>query len=117
MATVNPAAGQQPATRRKQSGIGIASFIISLLVGFGVVVMLIVTLVMKTDRGTLNSDGATIFTTVFLIVGLFLLLAFALGVGSLFSKTRSKLFGIMAIVLQLGIVILSIITLALAFIR
>ena len=93
MAAVNPVAGQQPATRRKQSGIGIASFIISLLVGFGVVVMLIVTLVMKTDRETLNSSGATIFTTVFLVVGCFFYWLLHLGSALCFQKQGANYSG------------------------
>ena len=117
MATVNPVAAQQPATRRKQSGMGIASFIVSLLDGFGVVVMLILTIFEKSQGHNLNSSGETMYSIIFLAIGLVLLLAFGLAPSSLFSKNRSKLFGILAIVLQLGIVILSVITLAFAFIR
>lgn len=118
----NAPAGVQPPGKLKHTGLGITSFIFSLVAGLAIVIGIIVMMsgIMQLDMGTLENmsnpayveelmlGGGEVFPSEFIgmIVGVFIMLSssfFAFigiifGIISLFIKQRRKVFGILGTV-------------------
>jgi hypothetical protein len=84
--------------QRKHSGLGIASFIISIVVGIAVFVMIVVAAVAESA----SPDGVDEESPVAIILGLGLLmlllldfLALGLGIGGICQKGRKKVFSVL----------------------
>jgi hypothetical protein len=98
----------QPLTS-KHSGLGIASFIISLLTGILMCVAIGgATILQASSGGAIRSN-----TTVMAILGLFILalifaclVALGLGIGALFQKNRKRVFGVLGIVISAATIVI-----------
>jgi hypothetical protein len=105
---------------QKHSGLGIASFITSIIAGILIFLLLLIAGVMETSTpGGIDEDSASA-----VIIGLFLLallgaafVALCLGIGGLIQKERKKIFAILgtaiAAVTTLGTIFIIILGLAL----
>lgn len=97
----------------KHSGLGIASFAISILAGFLMFATVVIAgvLQIRTPGGLDDEAPVTIFIGL-AIIGLVLLdlLAFVLGVAGLFQKNVKKVFAILGLILS-GLTIVGIIAL------
>ena len=86
---------------QKHSALGIASFILSILVGVSFLALLVIAGFVETSRpGGMDEDSPV---AMFLGLGLFAilglnLLAFGIGIGGLFQENRKKLFSVLGIV-------------------
>lgn len=85
---------------RPHSGLGIASFIISLASGTALVLLLGIAGVMESQPGGMNEQSAgAIFLGLFLaLTALAQVLALGLGIAGLVQTGRSKLFGVLGTV-------------------
>ena len=96
---------------KKHSGIGIASFIISVLTGISMLVLFVIAGVMENSTpGGINEESteAMVFG-VFIFAALFAcLLALGLGAAGLFQKDRKKTFAILGTVFSIGTVAITI---------
>ncbi|HJX24537.1 MAG TPA: hypothetical protein VJ252_00135 [Chthoniobacterales bacterium] len=93
---------------KKHSGIGIASFAISLGAGLGIFLVFVIAGIMETTTpGGMNEKSASAIIVGFSIIGLLFanLVAIGLGLGGLMKKGKKKLFAV------LGTVFSSVITL------
>jgi hypothetical protein len=90
----------------KQSGLGIASFILSLLIGFGLFAMMCVLAAMEatTSGGFGKNEGAATIIGL-AIIGLLMLdvVALVLGAAGLCQANRRKLFAALGLVFSLAI--------------
>jgi len=102
---------QDPYHNRKQSGLGIASFIIGLLCIIGIIALSMTTVVSLTDAiqpdGTLPDTEELASSSEVIIAGILMLftilislVGLVLGIVSLFMKNRRKVFGIIGVVLN-----------------
>lgn len=87
----------------KHSGLGIASFVISLLVALGMCLLIALSSLALTAAGTsLNSELPVIGVGILMMLTIGAsLVSIGLGIGSLFEKLRRKVFGILGIVFSI----------------
>ncbi|MEM6690323.1 MAG: hypothetical protein AAF664_12895 [Planctomycetota bacterium] len=101
----------QPVTREpalKHSSLGITSFVIAILAGIGIFALVLAAGVMEasTPGGIDDESSQAMIIGLGIIGGVALnLLGTALGIGSLFQRNRSKIFGIIGLALNLLIMI------------
>jgi hypothetical protein len=96
---------------KKHSGIGIASFVISLIAGVGIFALFIAAGVIEASSpGGMHEESAEAIIIGLGIIFLFLmeLVAIGLGIGALFSSTRKKLFGILGLSFSAGVTLLAV---------
>ena len=82
----------------KHSGIGIASFAMALVVLIGTFALVVVAGVMEASTpGGINEESPAAIMLGLSIIGMMLLniVAFGLGIGTLFQSGRKKLFGVL----------------------
>jgi hypothetical protein len=101
---------------KKHSGIGIASFIISLGAGLGIFLVFAIAGIMETTTpGGMNEKSASAIIVGFCIIGLLFvnLVALGLGLAGLMKKGKKKLFAILGTIfssmITLGTIILIVI--------
>jgi len=90
----------------KYSGLGIASFIISVVSGFSIFVLMIVAgfLQATTPGGMHEKSAAAVIVGLFLLAFLAITVAgLGLGVGGLFQKNRKKIFAVLGTVFSSAI--------------
>ena len=92
----------------KHSGLGIASFIISIL--SGIMFCLVVggaALLQVSTSGAIRSNATVMSILGLLIIVLFLacLVALGLGISALFQKNRKKIFGILGVIFSIAVII------------
>lgn len=95
---------------KKHSGIGIASFVLSLIAGVGIFVLFIVAgFIEATTPGGMHEESVEAIMIGLGIIFLFLLelVAIGLGIGAMFSSTRKKLFGILGLSFSAGVALLA----------
>ena len=98
---------------QKHSGIGIASFILSLLIGVLLFMVVMFAGYMEvTTPGGISEESVSAIMLGLVIIGLLLLelVAFGLGIGGLFQKDRKKLFAILGTIFS-GLAILGVVAL------
>jgi len=85
---------------RPHSGLGIASFIISLAAGIALILLLGIAGVMESQPGGMNEEsaGAILLGLFFALTALAQVLALGLGIAGLVQTGRSKLFGVLGTV-------------------
>ena len=85
---------------RPHSGLGIASFIISLAAGAALVVLLGIAGVIKSQPGGMDEEsaGAVLVGLLLALTALAHVLALGLGIAALVQAGRSKLFGVLGTV-------------------
>jgi hypothetical protein len=90
----------QPGAPLKHSGIGIASFIISLVIGiFFVILFLGAGFIGIASPETMYNESVMILIGLFAILGLFVCLTgIGLGIGGLFQKKRKKVFAALGLI-------------------
>ena len=100
----------------KHSGVGIAAFIISLLMGFITFIVVVIAGVLETSSpGGIDQNSVAAAVVGLLIIGCILvqLVALGLGIAGLVQKNRKKLFAILGTVFSgmtlLGVVFLMLI--------
>ena len=100
----------------KHSGLGIASFIISLLNGVLMLILVIASAAMVNEGLTENDPGIQLLGVVLLGSVVLTMVGGVFGIITCFQKTRKKIFGIIGLILNamtfLGIIILMIIGIA-----
>src|SRR5207248_9225674 len=111
--TINPyesaphaQAWQLPSTEKKHSGPGVASFVLSILIGLFIFALFIVAGLMAASSGRELRDDSTEAIVVGLgIIGLLMLdfVAFALGVAGLCHSNRQKIFAALGSLFSLAI--------------
>jgi hypothetical protein len=107
-----PYASPQMVPEAAHSKVGIASFVMGLLVGLGELVLVVIAGVMETSTpgGMNDKDPKVAILGLLLLGGLFLALVGAiLGVVGLFERNRKKLFAVLGLIfngLILGLVVL-----------
>ncbi len=95
-----------PATdERKGSGVGMASFIIAIIVGIGEFIMVVIAGMMASAPGGMNEEApATVALGLLLLAGLALALVGAvLGLVSIMQRDRKKIFGILGLIFNAAI--------------
>ncbi|MBN2164142.1 MAG: hypothetical protein JXR25_05395 [Pontiellaceae bacterium] len=88
---------------KRQSGIGIASFIISTLSGFLMFVMIIIAGVMESSRlGGIDEESYAAVILGFSIIGFLILslLSLGLGIGGLVQANRIRVFAILGVAIS-----------------
>ena len=82
---------------RPHSGLGIASFIISLAAGAALVVLLGIAGVIESQPGGMDEEsaGAIVLGLILALTALAQVLALGLGIAALVQTGRSKLFGVL----------------------
>ena len=93
---------------KKHSGLGIASFIISIISGILVLFLLVIAGVMEvsTPGGIDENSAGAIILGMFLIALMFVsLVALGLGIGGLLHKERKRIFAILGTVFSLVTII------------
>ena len=100
----------------KHSGVGIAAFIISLVMGFITFIVVVVAGILETSSpGGMDENSVEAAVVGLLIIGCILvqLVALGLGIAGLVQKNRKKLFAILGTVFSgmtlLGVVLLMVI--------
>lgn len=91
---------------QKHSGLGIASFILSLVCGLMIFVLFVVAGVIEvsTPGGMDEESAAAIIIGLLIFLDFFILLvAIGLGIGGLIQKERKRLFAILGLVFSIGI--------------
>lgn len=91
---------------QKHSGLGIASFILSLVCGLMIFVLFVVAGVIEvsTPGGMDEKSAAAIIIGLLIFLDFFILLvAIGLGIGGLIQKERKRLFAILGLVFSIGI--------------
>jgi hypothetical protein len=91
---------------KKHSGIGIASFVISLGAALGIFLVFVIAGIMQsTTPGGMNEKSASAIIVGFAIMGLLFinLVAIGLGLGGLMKKGDKKLFAVLGTVISSGI--------------
>ena len=85
---------------RPHSGLGIASFIISLAAGAALVILLGVAGVLESRPGGMDEEsaGAIVLGLILALTALAQVLALGLGIAALVQTGRSKLFGVLGTV-------------------
>ena len=85
---------------RPHSGLGIASFIISLAAGAALVVLLGIAVVIESHPGGMDEEsaGAVLVGLLLALTALAHVLALGLGIAALVQAGRSKLFGVLGTV-------------------
>ena len=85
---------------RPHSGLGIASFIISLAAGAALVVLLGIAGVIESQPGGMDEEsaGAIVLGLILALTALAQVLALGLGIAALVQTGRSKLFGVLGTV-------------------
>ena len=85
---------------RPHSGLGIASFIISLAAGAALVILLGVASVVESRPGGMDEEsaGAIVLGLILALTALAQVLALGLGIAALVQTGRSKLFGVLGTV-------------------
>jgi len=100
----------------KHSGLGIASFIISLLNGVLMLILVIASAAMVNEGLTENDPGMQLLGVVLLGSVILTMVGGVFGIITCFQKTHKKIFGIIGLILNamtfLGIIILMIIGIA-----
>ncbi|HEY1172258.1 MAG TPA: hypothetical protein VGH19_12865 [Verrucomicrobiae bacterium] len=86
---------------QKHSALGIASFVLSMLVGISFVALIVIAGILESSRPGGMDENSPV--AIFLGLGLFVilgmnLLALGIGIGGLFQQDRKKLFSILGIV-------------------
>lgn len=92
----------------KHSGLGIASFIISLVAGLAILIAIVIAGIMEanTPGGIDENSPEAILLGLVLIGMMFLdLVALGLGIGALFQRDRKKIFAILGTIFS-GVVVL-----------
>jgi len=95
---------------RKHSGLGIASFVISIITGLMMFMLFVVAGVMETSTpgGMDENSMEAMLVGLFLFALLFLdLLAVGLGVAGLFQKERRKLFAVLGLVFAAATIVVA----------
>lgn len=89
-----------PMAKSAHSGLGIASFIISLAAGFTLLVLFGVAGVLESQHGGLDEESAAAIVLGLVVVVAILaqLLALGLGIAALVQTGRNKLFGVLGTV-------------------
>jgi hypothetical protein len=99
----SPAAASQP-TEVPHSGLGITGFILALISALGMLATFIsIGIIAVNDPTVVEDEGAVTMMLVGLAVigfGFLSLLALGLSFGSLFQRSRKKLFGILGLVIS-----------------
>lgn len=97
----------------KHAGLGIASFIISLIIGLAEFVLVIIAGVMQaTTPGGINETApVAIFLGMLLIGGIVVcLIGLGLGIAGVLQKDRKKIFGVLGLIFN-GLIILGVLLL------
>jgi hypothetical protein len=81
----------------KHSGLGIASFILSLIAGLSLFGTLVVTAIVQARNPEASQSFKAILGLTFIGLTLFDVLAVALGVAAVFQKQRKKIFGVLGL--------------------
>ena len=108
--------GAQPP--RKQSGVGVASFIVGLLVVLGLAALFIgmVVVMVQSGRRNLDESTTTMIGGAFMVGAFISLIGLGLGIGCLYDRQRKKVLGIIGLILNatvvVGVVVLLIIGLS-----
>lgn len=100
----------EPSVERKHSGLGIASFVVSIITGLMMFMLFVVAGVMETSTpgGMDENSVEAMLVGLFLFALLFLdLLAAGLGVAGLFQKERRKLFAILGLVFAAATIVIT----------
>ena len=93
---------------QKHSGIGIASFVMSLVFGLGMLVIMVIAAMMEASTpGGMNQESPEAMAVGLAVIGCLLMVAIGgiLGVVGVLQKDRNKLFAILGLVLN-GLVLL-----------
>ncbi|MDR2635972.1 MAG: hypothetical protein LBC08_03985 [Campylobacteraceae bacterium] len=92
---------------KKHSGLGIASFTLSVIDMFCIFILLIVasTVDIDTDR---NSIALITIGTLYYVFVLVSIVGIGLGISGLFSKDRKQVFSILGLVLSVAVLLVSI---------
>lgn len=90
--------------RTRHSGMGVASFIISLLTAAGIILLL--SIVVKMDPGTVSEDAerAVIFGALIILAMVIEIAALGLGIAGLLQKRRKRVFPVLGIACSAGVV-------------
>ena len=99
----------QPVAPQKHSGLGIASFIISLSNGFALMILIVIAGVMEasTPGGIDEESPQVVILGLFILFSCFVgLVGLALGLAGLCMKNRKKLFAVLGTVFTLVMVLL-----------
>src|SRR5690606_39021202 len=97
---------------RKHSGLGIASFVVAVLVMLAMLGVFAVAGVMAaSDPAVMDENSADAMMIGLAIIFLFLvdLVALGLGIGGLLQQDRKKLFAVLGLVVSGGIILLTIV--------
>jgi hypothetical protein len=97
---------------KKHSGIGIASFVISVGAGLGIFLVFVVAGIMETTTpGGINEKSASAIIVGFCIIGLLFvnLVAIGLGLGGLMKKGKKKIFAVLGTIFSSAITLITII--------
>jgi hypothetical protein len=100
---------------KKHSGIGIASFVISLGAALAIFLVFVIAGIMQsTTPGGMNEKSAGTIIVGFSIVGLLFvnLVAIGLGLGGLVKKGNKKIFAVLGTVISSGVMLITIILIA-----
>jgi len=91
---------QTAITPLPHSGLGIASFVLSIIAGLGMLAIWTIASVAQTRPGGLdeNAPAAIIGGFALVLLGMAQLLALGLGIGGLMQPSRSKTFGVLGVV-------------------
>ncbi len=85
-------------SEQKHSGIGIASFIVSIVAGILIFILIVIAGIMESStHGGVNKESAQMITLGLLIIAMLFvdLIALGLGIGGLCQKGRKKIFALL----------------------
>ena len=101
-----------PYMESKHSGVGIASFVISIAVAVLLLVTIVIAGVMEmTTPGGIDDESVGAILVGLTIMGLFGLdiVAFGLGIGRLLQKSRKRIFAVLGVIFSAGAVMLTVV--------
>ncbi len=108
--------GQQSQPRLKHSGLGIASFVISLAMGVYFILVVFVAAVMEaaTPGGMPETSPVLAIVGLFAFLGLFgCVVGIGLGIAGMFQKNRKRVFSILGLIIN-GLIVLGVLAAAIA---